>query len=104
MAQAIAIGIQLILVLASVYAAYTAIVAAHAARKDASIGRLNQDELALANNRIDTLAAGIRRIEGRVAKQGARSGTLDGEPDPKTDPEGWKRWKNKQIGKGRNLQ
>lgn len=57
------------------------------------------DNLAL-SDRIEVAVTGVKRIEGRIVKgQQRAAGKVDpdAEPDSKTDPEGWKLWKNRQL-------
>jgi len=69
------------------------------------LARVNADEIALCHTRIDNLASGIKRVEGRLVKAAQRSktnGDDDGPPDPKADPDGWKLWQNRAIVKARS--
>lgn len=71
---------------------------------DARLARVNADELALLNNRVDMLQTGIKRIEGRQVKADQRTAKAHHSevPDPKVDPEGWKQWQNRQIATARS--
>jgi len=68
------------------------------------LARVNADEIALLHDRIDNLASGIKRIEGRVVKAAQRAQPIDASapPDPKADPDGWKLWQNRAISKARS--
>lgn len=82
---------------AIVAAMYAGLVAERVER-DSRIARLNADELALVQNRLDMLQTGLKRIEGRQVKAAQRAAPdPDGMPDPKNDPEAWKRWQNRLI-------
>lgn len=58
------------------------------------------------HDRVEVAITGVKRVEGRIVKQGQRAAKADdqGEPDSKVDPEGWKLWKNRQLVSAKRLQ
>lgn len=84
----------------AVVSALVARSAARSARRDSRGHALNADELVLVNARLDLLGSAIKRMEGRQTKNISLRNAKhdpDAEPDAKTDPEGWRSWKNRQL-------
>jgi hypothetical protein len=90
--------------LVSVVAAIFALLSARDSQQSSRTARLNADEITLVNARCDLLQNAFKRIEGRQVKIAALK-NHGGEPDSKTDPEGWRLWKNRQLSQsGKGLQ
>jgi len=59
------------------------------------------DRLAILEDSMEVIRGLAKRTGARQVKRDQRAAELESEPDWKTDPDGWRTWKQRQIDKAR---
>ncbi len=97
----VSIGLAVVCIYCAWYVAGGVQRIAEAARKVQAI----QDDQTNVHDRLDVLHTALKRTEGRIVKSQARAKPEDDvstPPDPRVNPEGWKRWQNRAISTARS--